>query len=315
MTDKPFISWVGHGAVSLAPPDAFADAIISAFVIDADRKAIQTLADNLLNPAGKGTLRYESVLPIAMLSFLDSARSTSLADRLGWVPGRECAIWVPLVERRPGSAFGARVVFWSPYIFVNYAIGLVTGREVWGWPKAAARIGVPANSPGNDEFFCTTTIFRTFDPDTKGEDAVLYRVVRTGADRASPLSWKSEAEAAAGLVTSFFAGVTSDLLHTLRLQPILPCVGLKQFRAASDPGQACYQAIVKSPIALARFAGGGLLTGRYAVEIATCESHRIVSDLLGRAPDANTTTLPVRAGAWLKGDFQALPGRDLVVNT
>ena len=118
-----------------APPDAFADAIISAFVIDADRKAIQTLADNLLNPAGKGTLRYESVLPIAMLSFLDSARSTSLADRLGWVPGRECAIWVPLVERRPGSAFGARVVFWSPYIFVTYAIGLVTGREVWGWPK------------------------------------------------------------------------------------------------------------------------------------------------------------------------------------
>jgi hypothetical protein len=293
----------------------FSDAKGWAFVIDADRQAIQTLADTLLNPAGRGEVRYEALFPVAMLSFLDIAKSTSLIDQLGWLPARECAIWVPLVERRSGSVFGSRVVFWSPYIFINYTIGLVTGREVWGWPKVGARIGVASDTPSNPQFFCTTTIFRKFDAETKGEEALLYRVSQTDSDPTPASPWRSGAEAAAGLAASLLGGITSDLLGALRLQPALPCIALKQFRSAADPQQACFQAIVESPVALTRFTGGCLLTGRYTLEITTCDSHRIVPDLLGRPADPVMTTLPVRAGAWLSGDFKALPGRDIVVNT
>lgn len=313
MSSKRFISWVGHGAASLAPPGVFSGAKAWVFAIDADTKALQTLTDTLLNPAGKGVVRYEALLPVAMLSFLDIARCTSDVDTLGWLPGRECAIWVPLVERRLGSVFGGRVVFWSPYIFINYTIGMVTGREVWGWPKVAARIGVANDTPGNPEFFCTTTIFRTFSPGTKGEDALLYRVIREKADPKPSPPWKSAADAVAGLVGRFFGSLAGDLLNALQLQPTVPCIALKQFRSAANAEQACFQAIVESPVALSGFSGGGLLTDTYSLEITTCESHRIVLDLLGRPPDPGITTLPVRAAAWLSGDFKALPGRDIVV--
>jgi hypothetical protein len=315
MTDKPFISWIGHGAASLAPAAEFSGAKGWIFVIDADRKAIQRLADTLLNPAGNGVVTYDALLPVAMLSFLDIARSTSATDALGWLPGRECAIWVPLIERRPGSLFGARLVFWSPYIFINYTIGMVTGREVWGWPKVGARIGVPGDAPGSSEFFCTTTIFRTFSPGIQGEDAVLYRVLEETSGLAPPPPWRTKADVAAGLTANLLGGVTSDLLHALQWRPTIPCIQLKQFRSSADPTKACFQAIVESPVALTTFTGGGLLTGQYFVEVTTCDSHKIISDLLGRAPNPVKTTLPVRIGAWLSGDFKALSGRDIVVNT
>ncbi|HET6605542.1 MAG TPA: hypothetical protein VFG62_02655 [Rhodopila sp.] len=315
MTDKPFIPWIGHGAASLAQPAVFSDAKGWVFLIDADRKAIQTLADTLLNPAGKGVVKYDALLPVAMLSFLDIKKSTSVTDTLGWLPGRECAIWVPLIEHRPGSLFGARLVFWSPYIFINYAIGMITGRDVWGWPKSLARISVPGDTQGNPEFFCTTTIFRRFDPARQGEDAMLYRVVQTQPAPEPPPLWRTKAEVTAGLARNLLGGVTSDLLHALQWQPAIPCVQLKQLRSAADPTKACFQAIVESPVALTNLTGGGLLTGQYSVEVTTCDSHRIVSDLLGRAPNASKTTLPVRIGAWVSGDFTALRGRDIVVNT
>jgi hypothetical protein len=315
MTDKPFIPWIGHGAASLTQPAVFSGAKGWVFLIDADRKAIQKLADTLLNPAGKGVVKYDALLPLAMLSFLDIEKSTSVTDTLGWLPGRECAIWVPLIEHRPGSLFGARLVFWSPYIFINYAIGMVTGRDVWGWPKTLARISMPGDMPGTPEFFCTTTIFRTFDPAVQGDDAVLYRVVETKPDPEPPPPWRTKAEVATGLARHLLGGVTSDLLHALQWQPAIPCVQLKQLRSAADPTKACFQAIVESPVALTTFSGGGLLTGQYSVEVTTCASHRIVNDLLGREPDPVKTTLPVRGGAWVSGDFTALCGRDIVVNT
>jgi hypothetical protein len=315
MSNKPSISWLGHGAASLAPPGEFSGVKIWAFAIDANAIAMQSLADALLNPAGNGAVKYEAFLPIALLSFLDAARCTSLTDAVGWLPGRECAIWVPLVERRPGHIFPARIVFWAPYVFINYTIGMVTGREVWGWPKVLARIGVETDALSSPEFFCSTTIFRTLNAETKGEDTVLYRVVGKAPEPKPGSLWQTAADAVSGFAASLFGDLPSELLGALQLQPALPCIALKQFRSAALPQQACFQAIVESPVALTSFTGAGLLGAGYSVEITTCESHRIVADLLGRNPDPQTTKLPVRAGAWLSGDFRALPGRDIVVST
>jgi hypothetical protein len=312
MSGKPFISWVGHGAVSLAPPDQFANAKGWAFAIDASTSAIQALADKLLNPVGAGQVRYEAILPMALFSFLDVGRSTSLAEPLGWLPGRECAIWVPLLERRAGVPLG-RIVFWSPYIFINYTIGLVTGREVWGWPKSLARIGIAPDHPDRPEFFCTTTIFSTLAPNTPGQEAVLYRVVQTGERVGAPDAITAPIKAGLAILEKLFGGLAGQLLSALKAEPTLPCIALKQFRSAADPAQACYQAIVESPIALNPFRGGGILCDGYTVEITTCESHRIVADLLGRPPAPQSTTLKVRAAIWVEGDFVALRGRDIYV--
>ena len=117
------------------------------------------------------------------------------------------------------------------------------------------------------------------------------------------------------MTEGLLGGLAADVLQAFYIQPRADCVVLKQFRETSVPTQACYQAITDSPIALTGFSGGGLLSGRFTVEITTCDSHTIVSDLLGTAPDPVSTVLPVSFAAWASVDYSALPGNDIVVVT
>jgi hypothetical protein len=312
MPAKPFISWVGHGAASLAPPATFSGVQAHLFAIEASPGAMQKLVDALLNPATGGVVRYRTVAPVALLSFMDVARCSSAVDQLGWVPGRECAIWVPMLEEDPDNILGSRLVFWAPYIFIDYTIGMVTGREVWGWPKVGARIAIIDDATDNPAFTCTTTIFSRFSPQTEGQFAVLYRIQRPGGSGQRPgLSWENGIEAAEALITNLLGGVATSLLDTLRLRARLPCVALKQFRDAAVATDACFQAIVDSPADITAFRGAGLHEDPFELHVTTCESHQIVLDLIGRDPDQGSTILPVLWASWASIDFEVPPGRNI----
>lgn len=311
MSDTPYISWLCHGAVSLAPPAVFTGAKANLFAIDASTAAIQSLADALLNPAAGTVVHYEAVAPVAIFTFMDIAKCTSATDVVGWLPGRECAIWVPLIEIHPGFPFRKRVVFWAPYIFIDYTIGMVTGREVWGWPKVASRIVVASDTPGKPVFSCTTTFFRTMKSDTQGEHAELYRIAQVEVATESFPQWLDGENATQALIGGLLDRLSADVLGTLGRCPQIPSVVLKQFRAADAPQSACFQAIVDSPVEVTAFNGGGPLLDKFTLDITTCESHGIVSDLLGRPPDRCSTTLPVRFAAWLALDFRALLGNNI----
>jgi hypothetical protein len=309
----PYISWLGHGAANLAPPGVFTGATAHAFGIDASASAMQSLADRLLNPAGGGVVRYEAALPVAMLTFMDIAQCTSGVDIVGWLPGRECALWVPLLEYRSDDPLPSRLVFWSPYIFISYTIGMVTGREVWGWPKVLADISVPGDNPAASAFTCATTYFPTLAATTQGVTGPLLQVIGPSPTRPSSV-WSTADEAADGLIGLFLGGLAEVLVNDLRFQPQVPSVALKQFRQAGAASLACYQAICDSPIEVTTFTGGGPLFETFSLQITTCESHPIVADLTGQTPDPGVTTLPVKFAAWLEMDFQALTGGDVVVN-
>jgi len=315
MPDIPFISWIGHGAASLAPPGVFTGVKGYSFAIKADTGAMQRLTDALLNAASDGSVHYEAMVPFALFTFMDIARCTSGVDRIGWVPGRECGIWVPLVEWHHHHPWQTRPVFWSPYIFIDYTIGMLTGREVWGWPKVHARIGMDRDAGPASSFTCETMMFREMNPEQQGEHAELYRIVPSGPSGGAEPVWQRGAEAAEALAGRLFGGVgelAGDILGRLHVHPVLPSVALKQFRDAANAEVACFQAVVDSPAEITRFGGAGLLPHRYDVEIATCASHRIVQDFLGVQPAGASTILPVEWGAWVDMDFRAQPGRDIV---
>ena len=316
MTVAPYISWLGHGAADLATPGVFTDAKAHMFGFDADKAAMQTLVDALLNPAGAGVVRYAVLAPVALISFMDIARCTSGTDVVGWLPGRECALWVPLLEFRHGQVLPNRIVLWSPYIFISYTIGMVTGRETWGWPKVLAEISVASDDPGGTpQFGVKSTYFPTMAAETRGVTDTLIRVVRTRNSDRSPGVWTTGFEAVEGLVGHVLAALAEALVDDLHLHPRLPSVALKQFRNAPDPKQACYQAVVDSPIAVTKFIDGGPLFDDFALEIVTCESHQIVRDFLGRAPEPGSTTLPVKFAGWVTMDFQALAGENIAIVT
>lgn len=308
----PFISWIGHGAASLAPPAVFTGAKACVFGFRADTVSMQKLTDSLLNPVGAGRVSYRVLAGFSMVSFMTIAHCTSQVDAIGWQPGRECALWVPLLETNHERGT-MRIVFWTPYIFIDYTIGLLTGREVWGWPKVGARIAVPGDAPGpGTDFVCTTTVFDTLSPQTQARSAALLTV--SGPPPATAVAqWSSGRDAVRGILGAVLADAGQELVDALIGGPVIPTVQMKQFRDSLDPSRACFQAIVDSPARMTGFSGGGLLRASdYRLRIATCESHRIVQDLLGTPPSPGQTTLPIDMAAWVAMDFQALPGAVVV---
>lgn len=308
-----FISWIGHGAASLAQPAIFTGVTANLFTFAASKTAMQRLTDTLLNKASDGRVHYEAIVGRSFVSFMDIAQCTSQTDAIGWVPGRECALWIPLLETARSGRL-PRIVFWTPYIFIDYTIGMLTGREVWGWSKVGARITLPQDSPTNTAAFsCATTIFATLSPTTQGVTEPLVTVSGKSLLADPTTVWTSGREASSYLQNALLAGVDRGLLEALSVHPVLPAIAMKQFRDSADPASACLQAIIDSPAQITGFKGGGLLAaGDLSLSIRTCGSHTIIGDFLGIEPSPGSTLLPVEMAVRLQFDFKALPGMPVV---
>jgi hypothetical protein len=307
MASVPYISWIGHGTANVAPPGKFTGATTHLFAFATDVHATQSLVETLLNAALSGSIRYECSLGVSYVTFMDIESITSTAETIGWVPGRECAIWVPLWERHLDDPNKDRPVLWAPYVFISYGIGMVIGREIWGWPKVIGQIEMPTRNGDPALYKCSTMLFSTFSTQTQGQIGMLLSV---GAEFDIDLTvpqWTDPIEAAQNIIA-----LTNGPEVASRFNPLgdlrMSAIALKQFRDSAVPAVACFQGVVDSPIQVTRFWGGGVHLGPFDLTITTCASHGIVKDLLGRNPAQQQTTLPILFAAWLKFDFDALPG-------
>lgn len=300
----PFISWIGHGAVSLSPAGVFTGVTAHAFGFAARRDAMQALVDKFLNAATGGKVKYEVIAGQALVTFIDVQRCTSSVDTIGWVPGRESALWVPLLE---WTGLLPRLVLWSPYIYINYDIGMATGREVWGWSKVRGQIDVAG--AGSGDFTCSTTMFHPMGADTPGTFGPLFKVAGP-AQPAVTAQVASAGDAFAQVLAHLFDGSVHGL-GKLGFDMKASAVALKQFRDSLDPTQACYQAVCDSPVEVTKFGHLSFLDASdYSLQITTADSHRIAQDFLGVTPSGPVTSLPIEWAVRTDGvDFEALPGR------
>lgn len=310
LSDLPtWISWAGHGVVEMAAPATFSGVSSYMFVVEGDAAAMQATVDRLLGPAARG-VRHTAPSRFFLVTCMDMKKCTSaVAPPIGWLPGREFALWIPLLQHRPGALL-PRPVLWAPYIFIDYTIGMVTGREVWGWPKALGRIEMPApGAAAAARFGCRTTIFETLSAETEGRpNAPLVTVSGTRPLPRPEVHFPDGRRAVEELLSRLLGEGVAEVIDLLHWSPSADTVVLKQFRDSERQDRACYQSLVSSPVSFSNFGGMGLLEDRFTMEVLTCESHRIVADLTGRAPDAGATQLPVAHALWAAFDFAALPG-------
>ena len=303
----PYISWTGFGSSCGEPPGVFTNAMMHMFGVEGDRNAMQAMADKFLKPVAESNLyTYTACSNSVLLTVVDIEKCSS-TEVIGWIPGCECAIWIPLIEFNPLHPLHPRLVMWSPYIFISYGIGMVTGREIWGWSKALAKISFPAPASATPVFDVNTLIFRQFDRSKQGFEESLLKITGN-APLSSGSAWATLEEA----VDAVFTKVTSEVLGTLDLpfkaEFKFPAIALKQFRDSASPQDACFQAVVNSPVHIDNFLGGGLHTAQFQLEVATCDSHPIVKQLLGGGTQPGSTTLPISWAAWVNFDFSATNG-------
>jgi|HubBroStandDraft_5_1064220.scaffolds.fasta_scaffold216857_2 hypothetical protein len=311
MVNKPkFISFLKHGESDFPAPLIATNDSMFGFILESDRDAVQRFVDSTLGATGSG-ISYKVLGNHVILLFQHCAHFTSPIN-IGWAEDFETAILVPLVERKPDTLAPEKLLVWIPYLTIDVALGLVTGRDVWGYNKTLGSTKIPSgpNDPG--EFTCDTLIFRKFDPNRQAETATLIKVTNGGNMGVLKTLWH-DAESLIRAMTNELgpikvnwnpAEVAVDLL-TVALGRDLPLINLKQMRDTEQSELACYQALVEAKLQITHFDSGGLLNGEYKVSFCPCDSHQIVQDFGFNLVDG---TVPVRFAFWAKLDFTAPPG-------
>jgi hypothetical protein len=256
------------------------------FVLPADPAAIQrNYCDKFFNQPSGGAVDFAPFGPWMILVFnnLASLASTTPPDaNKGWFSERESATWVLLQERKSNR------LYWStPYIFVDNAYALCMGRETYGFPKSFAQFDISYFPEFSTYFAITTLLLEKYAPDSKGIWARLWTVTKSTASVNPVTNAITDIEAFLKALIAGFKDLVlnpeEDLRKLLEFASLLiheevPMVFLKEFPSATDPIQACYQAIVECPIKMTRFDKGSLLEGPYMADLRDFASHPVATD-------------------------------------
>ncbi len=127
----------------ITPPFSFPGVTARVFPLRASMNILSSFCRSYLNVAPAEICELRPYLPYVFLVILDYGRMAIETANLGWVSQHEVFFAVPLERWHRGR--GGRMVFdgWvlsTPFIFVDNAASLTTGREVYGWPKVLATL-------------------------------------------------------------------------------------------------------------------------------------------------------------------------------
>jgi hypothetical protein len=317
----PFIA--RDGQLLATPPITMATTLYM-FLLEADWDRLNALCDQQLNLGGSTV--YRPLLPSVML-YCSAERTAPVNDPIGWCPEKDFGIWVPVAAGHldGGGRFVAeRALVFTPYLWIDSGVAMTGGREVFGFPKATARLGMPAGPTDPASFTVDTQVVPRFAPDSEVVERRLLEVARLEGGLLDELAtlWHT-GEGLLGALGHAIARLATGHARLPLVEPGLilgllrqvgrrvPMVFLKQFPDAADGTRACYQALVEASIDVVSGLEGGWLPGEYGITVNRYDSHRIVENL-GLKPaesDGERALVKSLVHGWVRFDARVQPGR------
>lgn len=284
-------------------PLTLQNADMRCFVLDADMAALEKLCDRYLNAVEtKEPLKFVPLTAKVLLAFADIKKATSLDARdaqFGWLPEIDVAFWIPvaILSKHEGDWQLSDIAWFLPYVFVDNAWAVATGREIYGFPKEMGTFAIPKESIPNDPFQVSALVLDHFDPATEARNALLFEVTRNGPPAPDQVpTWEDVDDLAGEIIRSVFG--LGDVLSLMWREGVeirdfgvniydhlrktqVPMVFLKQFRDAADPTVACYQKLIYATADLDPHSvhNAGPLWGDYTLRINDFSSHPIARDV------------------------------------
>ncbi len=296
------LRYIEYGTRTTAPPPfACNKGRFQGFVLEGDRKLIETLCDDVFNAAADGIVEYRPLSSHVLMLTGSFGELSSLApgfERMGLIAETQISLWLALAAgHREGSSFVAdRLCMAIPYIFVDNPMSYLGGREDFGYPKAMGRFD-PTGGVGDPvQIEVYGGDFRRQNQAAWHPLLELARVRESaGETTAGPAStgrddpeadWQSAEDLVRLLLRpsthggahawpdfAFVEDLVKDLLHKTSTQ-----VFLKQFRDAGIPGGACYQALVEAPVRVTSASMRPSLL-EWQVTVRHLDSHPIAQEL------------------------------------
>ncbi|MDC8756393.1 NAD(P)-binding protein [Janthinobacterium fluminis] len=317
MATRPAYIYQG-GSVLMHAPMQLQQSDMYGFFVRGDLAKLQATIDTTLNEVAAGRLTLKALSPYVLLTFnrIGHADSADPADRAkGWLSEGEVITWI-MVGAMDGAGKPAQL-YWHPcHIFVDDAMALVNGRELFGYSKYLCDYAMPA--AGAEPLRCAVALrgFQPFARETKIARHPLLEVnatVKTGEHK--------PVHGFADLIEQAFALLQSvpDFLnmdgagwaHILSLlrRPRVDQILLKQFPDSAGV-KAVYQALLAVPADIERLHSGRLLGYEYECSVHAFASFPL-DQTLGLQLGPQSAVLPFH----IQFDFTTMPGEELVDNS
>jgi uncharacterized protein with NAD-binding domain and iron-sulfur cluster len=283
------------------------------FFVKGDLAKLQATLDGTLNAVAGPRMAFKAISPYVLITFtqVNHADSAAPVDHAkGWITEIDIVTWI-MVGAMDDEGELAHIYYYPAHIFVDDAMALINGRELFGYPKYLCEYEINAKR-------CALSAkgFHPFSPETKIALHPLLEVSATQANDGereigSLLELIEQAIELFLSIPDFFnmdvAG-WEDIISLLR-NPRIDQIFLKQF-PDSFGLKAVYQAILAAPATIDKIHGGKLLGHDYEAVLHAFDSFPL-NDTLGLKLGAQQAILPY----YLNFDFTAQPGEELVDNS
>lgn len=304
-TPKPLYIERSHEQ-AFAPPFLQGGCSLYGFPLQTSMARVQAICDRFLNTPARGAVHYRATAGVVFIYFsrFSCSRSYAGADATrGFLGETEFGIWLPIERTHGGTGRSASGPWLFPHLMlVDSGPAMITGREVYGFPKELGHITLPEPSGEPDFFAADALVFQRHGFATPGRFGRLVEVRRTktGTD-VSSMERLRRASGALSNLAALVMGRSSPELPaempvldrlsrfvdtTLRLgRGEASFVLLKQFRDCHDPRHAAYQAIIEARTRLWKLSRFALLPDTFTVSFTDSDSFPLVEDL-GLTPEA-----------------------------
>jgi len=288
------------------------------FFVKGDLAKLQATLDDTLNAVAGQRMHFKALSPYVLLTFtrVNHADSAAPVDHAkGWITEIDIVTWI-MVGAMDQDGKLSHIYYYPAHIFVDDAMALINGRELFGYPKYLCEYEIP--QAGTEPLRCSLSAkgFQPFSPETKIAMHPLMEVNatrKTGIEQpvTSVLDLIEQAIALFLSIPDFFnldvAG-WEDIVSLLR-NPRIDQIFLKQFPDSAGL-KAVYQAILAAPATIDKIHSGKLLGYEYECVLHAFDSFPL-NETLGLQLGPQAAILPYN----LNFDFTAQPGEELVDNS
>ncbi|MBV8940239.1 MAG: hypothetical protein JO240_00735 [Solirubrobacterales bacterium] len=279
--------YVDYGAL-MTPPAPFRSlaTTLDGFWAEADPDRLRALCEKVFEVPSSGAVSCRPVSRHVMITWGQIARVMSMRppyDQRGGVAEPQVAIWVPVVLRDPTRS-AARLAMFIPYIWLDNAMSLVDGRELFGYPKSWGWLQFPVAA--GPPVWKVDAFGLDYAPDALAGRNPLLEVVRSPSVQAAvEADLGSLEELARDMVTRLAARdsfpddvelgieLADDILHD-RIRGVF----LKQFRDVRDGLAAALQQVVEADYTIVRLSARPLLNAHH-LTVHALDSHPVGTEL------------------------------------
>lgn len=284
----------GDSTLTGTPPFEFERVLLNIFPLRADPTTLAGFCDLSLNIAPEFA-HFRPSMPFVMMIVAHYPKMSMADKNLGWVSSNEITFAIPIEWYEPEDKRWVLKDYaqYSPYIFVDSGTSQVEGRQVYGWPKMQGwltpisdawmedprrrrtllRMASYAFNSGHDNISELLRIrqeappsLTVMPPELDGPFNIANSFSEVSTGWAQLLrAWADWAAANAGRAAagmgglSSIIGLASQTAGSVNAALQANTVNLKQFRDASAPGMACYQAITNATMSVDRVRRFGML--------------------------------------------------------